>query len=211
MIIFDLDGTLFNTASAFIPACEDFFLTYNKPYPGNREVMKLVGEPEAYFREWLIRHDIDQPFEQTRRRMIELEVGYIYKNGALFEGVKLLLEELYRSGQEIALCSNAVDAYQEAVFEKTEISSFFSSVRLPRSPSDNKTSMVRELIQQAEPASYHIVAGDRIHDIMAARDNGLISIGCAYGYGFDEIKEADYVAQSASEIKTIIDQVFSAR
>jgi phosphoglycolate phosphatase-like HAD superfamily hydrolase len=69
----------------------------------------------------------------------------------------------------------------------------------------------RVMIQQAEPASYHIVAGDRIHDIMAARDNGLISIGCAYGYGFDEIKEADYVAQSASEIKTIIDQVFSAR
>lgn len=210
MIVFDLDGTLFDTASAFIPACKDFFREYQKTYPGDSEVMKLVGEPESYFRDWLIQQGIKAKFEDVRSKMIELEVQHIYATGKLFEGIYELLQNLKTIGQTLALCSNAVPAYQQAVFKKTNIEVFFNRIRLPESSADTKISMVRELIQITQDPYPHIMIGDRIHDIEAGKANGIVTIGCAYGYGMDEIKEADYKVQSASELNDIIQQILNA-
>ncbi len=207
MIIFDLDGTLFNTASAFIPACETFFMKNNRPYPGDTEVMKLVGEPEQYFKSWLLKHSINEDFDIVRKQMIDLEVNHIINSGVLFDGVIHLLKELKEQQFQIALCSNAVSEYQQAVFNKTDIGVYFNFIRLPKSNLDTKSRMVAELINQDLSAPFHTMIGDRIHDVQAAKDNSIISIGCAYGYGGNEIKEADYIVQSASEILKVISRL----
>ncbi len=200
MIIFDLDGTLFDTASAFIPACKDFFKEYERPYPGDSEVMTLVGETEAYFKQWLIEQGFLQDFKTLRDKMIQLEVMHIYSSGKLFDGISELLTELKHRQQTIALCSNAVPAYQQAVFTKTNISSYIDVVRLPQHEQDTKVNMVRELIASYPTQAGTIIIGDRKHDIAAGKANGIITVGCVYGYGGDEIKEADYIVQSASAL-----------
>jgi phosphoglycolate phosphatase-like HAD superfamily hydrolase len=207
LIIFDLDGTLFNTTTAFIPACKEFFYQYHSNYPGDDEVMKLVGEPESYFKTWLKRHHIHEDFSLVRQSMIELEVKYILDRGRLFDGVDRILNYLHQHQFEMALCSNAVPDYQQAVFLKTGMGNYVKKVRLPLSSSDTKSIMLSELLKHAASAPFHIMIGDRIHDIQAAKDNGILSIGCAYGYGGNEIKEADYIVQSASEILEIIRQL----
>ena len=48
-----------------------------------------------------------------------------------------------------------------------------------------------------------VMIGDRKHDIIGAKQNGLDSIGVLYGYGdFDELHAAgaDYIAESVADI-----------
>jgi adenosylhomocysteine nucleosidase len=49
------------------------------------------------------------------------------------------------------------------------------------------------------------VVGDRLSDIMAARANGLTSIGCRFDFAQEaELKEADYVVNHLSEVLDIV-------
>ena len=46
-----------------------------------------------------------------------------------------------------------------------------------------------------------VMVGDREHDIIGAKTNGLSSIGVLYGYGSkEELLEANYIANSPVDI-----------
>ena len=52
-----------------------------------------------------------------------------------------------------------------------------------------------------------VMIGDRKHDILGAKENGLKSIGVLYGYGdYEELVQAgaDYIAQNPEEILQIV-------
>jgi phosphoglycolate phosphatase len=52
-----------------------------------------------------------------------------------------------------------------------------------------------------------IMVGDRMHDIIGAKENGLRSVGVLYGYGSEEeLREAgaDFIACSVDELEKII-------
>ena len=48
-----------------------------------------------------------------------------------------------------------------------------------------------------------VMIGDRLHDILGAKENGLDSIGVLFGYGSREELEdagADYIAETVADI-----------
>jgi len=50
-----------------------------------------------------------------------------------------------------------------------------------------------------------IVVGDRREDIMAAKENGMKSIGCLYGYGSrEELEEADWKIERIGDLIQIL-------
>ena len=49
--------------------------------------------------------------------------------------------------------------------------------------------------------------GDRVYDKEAARENSLPFIGCAYGYNAPEISDADRVANHASELFELVQEL----
>ena len=52
-----------------------------------------------------------------------------------------------------------------------------------------------------------LMVGDRFHDIVGAKDNGLSSIGVSYGYGsYDELRYfgADRIARSVRELSEML-------
>jgi phosphoglycolate phosphatase len=142
--------------------------------------------------------------------MIDLEVKYITQCGRLYNGVIECLQHLKKENHQIALCSNAVPAYQQAVFSKTGIGNYFDIVRLPQSSEDTKVKMVKELLASANHQEINMIIGDRIHDIEAGKLNKIHTIGCNYGYGGNEINEADYIVQSASDLKEVISLLLNA-
>jgi len=52
------------------------------------------------------------------------------------------------------------------------------------------------------------VVGDRISDINAAKDNGLVAIGCNFDFAQeDELAQADIVIEDLNELKSIVFQL----
>ena len=52
------------------------------------------------------------------------------------------------------------------------------------------------------------VVGDRLSDINAAKDNGLIAIGCNFDFAQeDELAQADLVIDDLIELKTLLPEM----
>ena len=62
--------------------------------------------------------------------------------------------------------------------------------------------MVGKIISKF-PNSKSATVGDRIHDIEAAKENDILSVGALYGYGKDEPKKADVTINKFSDLLNI--------
>ena len=52
------------------------------------------------------------------------------------------------------------------------------------------------------------MVGDRFYDQQAAIQNGVLFVGCAYGYGKnDELKEANYIINDIRELIEVVKDI----
>lgn len=73
----------------------------------------------------------------------------------------------------------------------------------------NKSDLVKTIIDKYGITNGAVV-GDRISDINAAKDNGLVAIGCNFDFAQeDELSHADIVIEDLNELKSIVSQLKS--
>ena len=203
LIIFDLDGTLYDTESSFIPAVATFLRRYDRVVPPNEFLYKFIGEPEQLFGEWMSSLKIDAPLDKLLREFDETERNAIRRAGNLYSGVVETLNLLKERDNTMAICSNGREWYITEVIDLFGLEGYFAIVKGPRSAAETKVEMVREIIGVVKPEKSYLV-GDRFHDLETARQNDCIFIGAEYGFGGDEIKTADHLISSFIEIRDIV-------
>lgn len=192
LLIFDLDGTLYQTESSFLSTMHRVYEEYGVSAPPDAEIMGKVGDTFPCFIDWLM----PQGFGTDRKGIIERiardELAAIQANGRLFPGVRETLGALHAAGHTIALCTNGDSLYAKAVLEATGILQLFERLQTLEGDGRNKTSMIAEL-RQFYPRGRTFMVGDRHHDVAAGRANGCIVVAATYGYGTEtEIAEADH-------------------
>jgi len=127
--------------------------------------------------------------------------------GELYPGIREMLIGAGESGWTLSICSNAGLDYIELVTGSLNIRGMFSELR-GRDGGASKSARVSALHRAAGSPDSAVMVGDRYHDIEAARESGILSIGCAYGYGTsEEMDRADYQALTPSEITSILDSI----
>ncbi|MCU5463197.1 HAD hydrolase-like protein, partial [Bacillus cereus] len=71
----------------------------------------------------------------------------------------------------------------------------------------NKSDLVKNILNKYDIKEAAVV-GDRLSDINAAKDNGLIAIGCNFDFAqVDELAQADMVIDDLLELKGILSEV----
>ena len=110
-----------------------------------------------------------------------------------------MLEELEGMGLFLTVCSNAGIDYIELVTRTLGISRHIRKI-VGRDGNASKTGRVAGIIRDAG-TSFSVMVGDRYHDVIAASENGIPSIGCLYGYGGKgELDSADMLVEYPGEI-----------
>jgi len=207
LIIFDVDGTLFQSHLVTVPAIQETFAAFGLRAPDHAAVLATFGIPVEVYEAW-----IESPgaagrgrelVEATNRREIEL----IRTVGALYPGAREVLGELKAAGHLLAVCSNASVAYLDAVLETFALRPFFEVVRCIGQGFENKTAMVRDIMQRVamRPA---VVVGDRDGDVAAAHANGAIAVAAAYGFGCDvELAHAEASIGHIDELPDVVERL----
>ena len=85
------------------------------------------------------------------------------------------------------------------------IEGYFRFIR-GRHTEKDKASLMGELLDKIG-SNKAVVVGDRIHDIDAAKENMIPSIGVAYGYGPEEMEKATFVAERPGDILHHINRI----
>ncbi len=206
LVIFDLDGTLFNSETSVLPAVQEALKNVGLPPSDDDFILSLMGEKTHDFCTELLSSygkegmDIYGDFLDA---LWVSEAKHIRMNGQLYEGVETVLKILSERGHTLAICSNATDEYIVHILETRGIREYFGYIKSAENMVD-KAAGIRELMDTVEH-SKAVMVGDRRHDIEAAVANSIVFIGAMYGYGSQEIRDAEYTAEYPSEILEIVE------
>ena len=200
LLIFDIDGTIFEGHRATVPAVQEAFASAGLVAPLDDEVVQCIGTSSVDYETWLRSKcdgvDADTVLAEANR----LEVHHVGATASLYAGALDMLQQFKDDGHFIATATNAPKDYFDAVLDGHGLRPL---IDLPLCKGDGfggKRAMVARAMKKC-PDRPAVVIGDRRDDVEAAHANGAIAIGTAYGYGADgELDAADAVVYALGMI-----------
>jgi phosphoglycolate phosphatase len=184
-LLFDLDGTLTDSRTGIVRSMRHALECLGAPCPDDAVLASYIGGPlRAAFAALLATADPALP----ERALVLYRERYagtgLYEN-RVYPGVDRMLDEL--AGQaRLLVATQKFAPYARTIVEHFGLGRYFAGVygtdlhgRL-----DDKTAVIAHLLRAegAAPAEA-LMIGDRAHDVLAARANGVRTLGVLWGYG----------------------------
>ncbi|KZL21152.1 5'-nucleotidase [Pseudovibrio axinellae] len=205
-LLFDLDGTLTDPFVGIVTSVQYALEKLGWEVPPAEELNFVIGPPltETY-RQLLNTDDEELIFEAIRLYRERFTTVGLYENER-YEGIVELLQEAKTRGDRLFVCTSKPWVYAEKIIAHFELDGFFEKtygceLDMTRG---NKIDLLAYLLEQENlDPSKTIMIGDRKHDLIAASENGVASIGVLWGYGSaEELAEhkAGAVVSSPAEL-----------
>ncbi|WP_026264126.1 HAD hydrolase-like protein [Paenibacillus terrigena] len=210
-LIFDMDGTLFQTDKILEISLEDAFNhlrdlnEWDSVTPIDK-YLEIMGVPLPKVWETLLPNHSNEVREQTDAYFLERLIENIRSGkGALYPNVLEIFNHLKENDCSIYIASNGLTEYLKAIVSYYHLDNWVTETfSIQQIESLNKSDLVQIIIEKYGITNAAVV-GDRLSDINAAKDNGLVAIGCNFDFARDdELSQADLVIDDLIELKTII-------
>ncbi|MBO0765425.1 MAG: phosphoglycolate phosphatase [Hyphomicrobiaceae bacterium] len=216
-IVFDLDGTLVDTAPDLTAAANHVFGLIGLAAIAPAELRPLIGRgSRAMIEEGLRLHGITTSAAEVSA-LHELFLPYYADHLAVlsrpFEGVSALLESLAQAGVLLAVCTNKLEALSRSLLRQLGFDHRFAAIA------------GRDTFDVFKPAPGHltgtiamaggrpdraVMVGDSEVDIATAAAAGVPSIGVTFGYTSVPVRELKptVVIDHYREFMGALEQVF---
>jgi HAD superfamily hydrolase (TIGR01549 family) len=215
-IIFDLDGTLFQTEIIAVSAFERTFRylkengLFHGPIPSATEIQSVFGMTHVEIWRKLLPEESEVVRARADELMLENELSLLSKGqGACYPDVEETLKQLQQAGWNLFIASNGSGPYVRKVLDSKNLTHYFQWIYTAgEHGTKTKEELVAKCIKQHGISKGYMV-GDRSSDVKAGKANGITVIGCRYA-GFpqfgqeDELAEADYTIHAFKELLTIV-------
>jgi phosphoglycolate phosphatase len=184
-IFFDLDGTLTDPKPGITRSIQYALQKLDHPtIPTEDELTWCIGPPlRASFVRILGAEDhADRAVSLYRERFSDIG---LYEN-AVYDGIAEVLTTLSQSGQKLFVATSKPHVFAERIVEHFGLRAHFEYVfgsELDGTRVDKSHLLEYALKKAAVNPSETLMIGDRSHDIVGAKNNGMQAIGVLYGYG----------------------------
>ncbi len=210
-MIFDMDGTLFQTDTILELSLEETFNylrsrgLWVKQTPIN-EYREIMGVPLQVVWETLLPDHSNEIRAKAnvifQEKLIEnINAG----KGALYPNVEDILDHLKSNNYSLFIASNGLPEYLAAIVKYFKLDRWITETfSIQQIQSQNKTDLVNTIVTKYEIEKGAVI-GDRLSDIHAAKFNGLIAIGCNFDFAQeDELVQADEIIDDMAQLKDIV-------
>ena len=187
-VLFDLDGTIIDSAPGIIDSLIDTFTHIGLPVPPREELMHYVGPPLLTS----LKERAGLSDEDARNTLTIYREDY-RKDGifdaAIFPGVRGLLESLSSAGIPIALATSKPQSQTDRTLEHFDLAKYFAVVsgatenEQRSSKADIIGFALAELAGQGVDVTKAIMVGDRVYDVEGAAAHEVPTIVVEWGYG----------------------------
>lgn len=190
LVIFDLDGTLTDSAAGIVASFRHALAHIGAPVPGGDLAQRLVGPPMHHTLAAMGLGD------QAEAAIAAYRADYTARGWAMnsvFDGIVPLLEDLLAAGVRLAVATSKAEPTARKILAHFGLDGFFevvagASVDGTRAA---KSDVVAHALQQLEPLPERVLmVGDRRHDADGAAAHGIDTVLVGWGYGRDDAIDA---------------------
>ncbi|MEM6712369.1 MAG: HAD hydrolase-like protein [Pseudomonadota bacterium] len=210
-VLIDLDGTLVDPAPGIIGSVQHALREIGAETPPAEELGWVIGPPLRETFAKLLTESADVEAAVTLYREV-------YGNGALFKatpynGIFEALGALQSRGYTLFLCTAKPVPFARRVIDHFGFSEYFTALygaELDGTFDDKGELIAHILASHSLSASSGCMVGDRANDTLAARRNGMRSIGVTWGYGsHEELREngVTILCEQVSELPGSIEAI----
>ncbi len=188
-ILFDLDGTLTDSAPGIMNSFRHTIKHYGLPDQTDTELKRYVGPPlmESFSRYFGFNEEKSQEAVSVYRSYFA-EKG-LFEND-VYEGIPEALTKLKEAGFILAVSTSKPEVYAKRILEHFKLDGFFATVcGIPLGDeSMTKAQVIAETLERlgVNGEDSVLMVGDRDYDVKGARRNGIECLGVLFGYGSRE-------------------------
>jgi len=209
-VLFDLDGTLTDPAEGIVRCIQHALATLEISCPPDDELTSYIGPP--------LRETFVSLCKSADHVLIERAIAIFrerFSTVGLFENapyseVPSMVEQLNSDSYRLFVATSKPQVFAERILQHFGLADHFEEIcgNDLEGSLDDKAELLRQLlVNRSLDPTETVMVGDRRHDVVAAKRNGLISIGVTYGYGSsNELTEAgvDYLCHTPTDVVSLI-------
>lgn len=188
-ILFDLDGTLTDPFEGITKCIAYAIVELGGKKPNREDLRWCIGPPLKNSLATLLDTDDDALAEKALSLYRERfsSVGLFENN--LYAGIIEALNALIEEGHALYVATAKPAVYAERIIEHFDLGRYFHSVYgsdLDGTRNDKAELIAHILGKESIAGSDTIMIGDRKHDMIGAKANGVSGIGVLWGFGTQE-------------------------
>lgn len=201
-ILFDLDGTIVDSAGGIVASLAYTFRALDLPVPTDEQLLHWVGPPIMdSFR------DLAGFGPEMSARALAVYREHYVEFGLLdadpYPGVPDVLRDIHAAGLPLSLATSKPESSARRILDHLHLTPLFTEVtgasedEVRSAKADVVAEALRRLALRGVDLSRPVMVGDRKHDVHGAAAHGVPTIFVAWGYG-DESETQDTVAAVAT-------------
>lgn len=204
-VLFDLDGTLTDPMLGITRSVQYALKKFGIIEEDLWNLTKFIGPPLVDSFKRFYGFSKDQALEAVLfYREYFAPVGKF--ENKVYEGIEQMLKELKEHGLTLAVATSKPEVFATDILEHFELSRYFDYIggALLNGRTD-KAEVISYVLEHVDSQKEEIVmVGDREHDVLGAKKNGLFCVGVLYGYGNEtELSNAGagHIVKTVEELK----------
>ncbi|CQD17567.1 HAD superfamily hydrolase [Mycobacterium europaeum] len=188
LVIFDLDGTLTDSAEGIVASFLHALDHVGVAVPDGDLVGRIVGPPmDDTFRSML--------GEDAEPAIAAFRAEYGSRGWAmntLFEGIEPLLADLKAAGVRLAVATSKLEPTARRILAHFGLDQHFEVIAgaSPDGSRKTKVEVLEHALDQLRPLPERVLmVGDRSHDVHGAAAHGIDTVVVGWGYGRDDFPD----------------------
>jgi phosphoglycolate phosphatase len=188
-ILLDLDGTLTDPGAGIVSCLQHALVSLGRPVVPRSELCRFIGPP--------LYDSLCELLGTNDPALVGEALGFYrerYSSHGLYEnevypGIKDALKNLRDRGDTLFVATSKPEPFATRIIEHFRLAGYFQRVwgsELDGTRSDKSSLIARILEKEELNPKQTVMVGDRFHDAVGARANGVIPVGVLWGYGDEQ-------------------------
>jgi phosphoglycolate phosphatase len=208
-VLFDLDGTIVDSASDITASLAYMFTKLGLDVPSDDVLRSYVGPPLLDSLRLTAGFDDEEAWEALNIYR-DHYADHVLRS-PVFPGVAGVLERLHAAGIPVALATSKPESMARAVLDHAGLSQYFTEITGASDDEElsTKADVVAEALRRLQAKGIDtdnaVMVGDRGYDTLGALANGVPTILVEWGYGSPaDAADAMAVVHSTDQLRNLL-------
>lgn len=209
-LLFDLDGTLTDPMVGITKSVQHALRYYGIEEPNLTKLCPFIGPPlkESFMK--FYEFSAEQATEAIEKYREYFSETGLFENME-YPGIRDMLASLSASGKKLYVATSKPELFSKQILDHFRLAEYFEFIGGAKMDETRvrKGDVIRYVLEENQITNLDqvVMIGDREHDIIGAKENGIDSIGVLYGYGDREELEsagADWIVDTIKELGNLL-------